>query len=59
MQLECARCRYTADETYELDMPFSNSKPMESCDSGKCPECGAPGPDAPEADATAAVGIAV
>lgn len=42
MHVECARCGCTVDETYESDMPFAKSKPMESCESGECPECGAP-----------------
>jgi len=25
-----------------LDMPFAKSRPMESCETGECPECGAP-----------------
>jgi ribosomal protein S27AE len=42
MHVDCGRCGYTADETYEFAMPFSKAKPMESCESGECPECGAP-----------------
>jgi len=42
MHVECARCGYTGDETYEFDKPFTRAQPMESCESGECPECGAP-----------------
>jgi hypothetical protein len=56
MHVECAGCGHTADETYEFDMPFAKSKPMESCESGECPECGAPGANVLEVDAAAAVG---
>ena len=42
MLVECARCGHTADETYEFDMPFAKSRPMEAYDPGKCPECGGP-----------------
>jgi endogenous inhibitor of DNA gyrase (YacG/DUF329 family) len=41
MQVECARCRHTEDETYEFDMPFAKSQPMEAYEPGKCPKCGA------------------
>ena len=41
-RVECARCGHTADETYEFDMPFAKSQPMEAYDPGKCPECGGP-----------------
>ena len=42
LQVQCARCGYTGDETYEFDMPFAKSKPVESCESGERPEFGAP-----------------
>jgi hypothetical protein len=42
MQVECARCGHTEDDTYEFDMPFAKSQPMEAYEPGKCPECGAP-----------------
>jgi hypothetical protein len=32
----------TEDETYEFDMPFAKSQPMEAYEPGKCPECRAP-----------------
>jgi hypothetical protein len=25
-----------------VDMPFRKAKPMEACESGECPKCGAP-----------------
>jgi len=40
MQVDCAKCGHTEDETYEFDMPFTKSQPMEACEPGKCPECG-------------------
>jgi hypothetical protein len=30
MHVECARCGHTEDETYEFDMPFAKSQPMEA-----------------------------
>ena len=42
LHVECARCGHSEDDTYEFDMRFAKSKPMESCESGECPECGAP-----------------
>jgi len=42
MHVECARCGHTEYETYEFDMPFAKSQPMEAYDPGKCPECGGP-----------------
>lgn len=42
MHVECASCGHTDDETYEFDMPFAKSQPMEAYEPGKCPECGAP-----------------
>jgi endogenous inhibitor of DNA gyrase (YacG/DUF329 family) len=42
MQVECARCDHTEDETYEFDIPLAKSQPMEAYEAGKCPECGAP-----------------
>ena len=42
MRVECASCGHTEDETYEFDMPFSKSQPMEASEPGKCPDCGAP-----------------
>lgn len=42
MHVECAKCGHTEDETYEFDMPFSKSQPMEADEPGKWPECGAP-----------------
>jgi endogenous inhibitor of DNA gyrase (YacG/DUF329 family) len=56
MHVECAKCGHTEDETYEFDMPFTNSQPLEAYEPGKCPECGEPIPDAPEAHAAAAIG---
>jgi hypothetical protein len=49
MQVECVMCGHTEDETYEFDMPFAGSQPMEAYEPGKCPKCGSGGPDAPEA----------
>jgi hypothetical protein len=55
MHVECARCGHTEDETYEFDMPFAKSQPIEAYEPGKCPE--APGRSrCTEADAAAAVG---
>jgi hypothetical protein len=56
MQVECDRCGHAEDETFELDMPFAKSQPIEAYEPGKCPKCGGPDPDAPEADAAAAIG---
>jgi hypothetical protein len=42
MRVECAMCGHTEDETYEFDMPFAKSQPMEANEPGECPECGAP-----------------
>jgi hypothetical protein len=42
MHVECAGCGHTEDETYKFDMPFSKSQPMEACESGERPKCGAP-----------------
>jgi endogenous inhibitor of DNA gyrase (YacG/DUF329 family) len=42
MRVECARCGHTEDDTYEFDMPFAKSQPMEAYEPGKCPECGGP-----------------
>jgi len=42
MHVECAGCGHTEDETYESNMPFTKAQPMESCESGECPQCGAP-----------------
>jgi hypothetical protein len=42
MQVECAMCGYAEDDTYEFDMPFTKSHPMEADEPGKCPDCGAP-----------------
>ena len=42
MRIECARCGHTEDDTYEFDMPFAKSKPMEVYEPGKCTECKAP-----------------
>jgi hypothetical protein len=42
MQVECDMCGYTEDESYEFDMPFAKSQPMEADEPGKCPDCGAP-----------------
>ena len=42
MRVECARCRHTEDETFEFDMPFAKSQPMEAYEPGKCSECGGP-----------------
>jgi len=42
MHVECARCGHTEDDTYEFDMPFAKSQPMEDYAPGKCPECGSP-----------------
>jgi hypothetical protein len=42
MQVECASCGHTEDETYEFDMPFAKPQAMEAYESGKCPKCGAP-----------------
>jgi len=41
MQVECDRCGHSDDETYEFDMPFAKSQPMETRESGECPHCGA------------------
>jgi len=41
LQVECAGCGHTEDETYEFDMPFAKSKPIEAYEPGKCPKCGA------------------
>jgi len=41
MQVECARCGHTEDETYECEMSFAKSQPMEAYEPGKCPEGGA------------------
>jgi len=41
MQVECDRCGHSDDETYEFDMPFAKSQPMETRESGECPQCGA------------------
>jgi hypothetical protein len=40
MHVECARCGHTEDETYEFDMPFAKSQPMEAYEPGKWGECG-------------------
>ena len=42
MQVECARCGHTENETHEFDMPFAKSQPMEAYEPGKCPKCGGP-----------------
>jgi hypothetical protein len=42
MHVECASFGHTEDQTYEFDMPFAKSQPMEAYEPGKCPECGAP-----------------
>ena len=41
MQVECDMCGHTEDETYQFDMPFAKSQPMEAHEPGKCAECGA------------------
>jgi len=30
MQVKCASCGHSEDETYEFDMPFAKAKPMEA-----------------------------
>ena len=40
MRVTCG-CGHAEDETYEFDMPFAKSKPMEAYEPGKCPKCGA------------------
>lgn len=42
MRVECGSCGHTEDETYEFDMPFAKSQPMEAYEPGKCPQCSAP-----------------
>jgi hypothetical protein len=42
MRDECARCGHTESDTYEFDMPFAKSQPMEAYEAGKCRDCGAP-----------------
>ena len=42
LRVECARCGHTEDDTFEFDVPFTKSQPMEGEEPGKCPECGAP-----------------
>ena len=37
MRAECARRGHTEEETYEFDMPFKKSQPMEAYEPGKCP----------------------
>jgi len=39
MSVECARCEHTEDDTYEFDMPFAKSQPMEAYEPGKCHQC--------------------
>jgi hypothetical protein len=41
-QVECASCGHTEDETYEFDMAFAKSPPMEAYELGECPQCSAP-----------------
>jgi hypothetical protein len=41
MRVECASCGHTEDDTFEFDMPFAKSQPMEAYEPGKCPKCGA------------------
>ena len=41
MQVECATCGHTEDDTYEFDMPFAKSQAMETDEPGRCPKCGA------------------
>ena len=42
LQVQCASCGHSEEETYQFDLPFTKAQPMESCESGECPECGAP-----------------
>jgi len=42
MQVGCARCGHSEDETYEFDMPFAKSQAMEAYEPGKCQECDGP-----------------
>jgi hypothetical protein len=42
VRVECGSCGHTENETYEFDMPFAKSQPMEAYEPGKCPECSAP-----------------
>jgi len=39
MRVECARCGHTENATYEFDIPFAKSQPMEAYEPGNCPEC--------------------
>jgi hypothetical protein len=41
MQLECAHCGFTEDETYEFDIQLAKSYTMEAYEPGRCLECGA------------------
>jgi hypothetical protein len=36
MHVECAMCGHTEDKTYEFDMPYAKSQPMEAYEPGKC-----------------------
>lgn len=42
MRVECAKCGYVEDDTYEFDMPIAKAQPREEYEPGECPECGAP-----------------
>ena len=42
LQVECSSCGHTEDETYEFDMAFAKSQPMEAYELVECPQCGAP-----------------
>lgn len=41
MRVKCG-CGHAEDETYEFDMPESESQPREEWVSGTCPACRAP-----------------
>jgi len=41
MQVECATCGHTEEDTYEFSLPFAESQPLEAYEPSKCPDCGA------------------
>jgi hypothetical protein len=42
MRVKYTRCEYVEDETYQFEMPRTESDPMEGEEPDECPRCKAP-----------------